>query len=222
MLDPGMAAAATNTTEAGWAGQNSSSVRVSWPWLGLDWAQLLAWSWGQCRGWQPVHQICYQAAHLCLLAASLAPRCPLPARLGLLCYGLLLAAWAALACSPDSLGWAAAVVAASSGWAGRSLLASCVRARQVPPQLRSAYTSLFRPLGVSPRQFQVSPVCPRTSTSTTTPLQRLVSCSQEVRQVAAQETVITEKVSRVDCLTIVLAGRWVPRNKTCRPGLQEA
>lgn len=62
----------------------------------------------------------------------------------------------------------------------------------------------------------------RTSTSTNTPLQRLVSCSQEVRQVAAQETVITEKVSRVDCLTIVLAGRWVPRNKTCRPGLQEA
>ena len=160
MLDPGMAAPATNTTEAGWAGQNSSSVRVSWPWLGLDWAGLLVWGWGQCRGWQPLHQICYQGAHLCLLAASLAPRCPLAARLGLLCYGLLLGAWAALACSPDSLGWAAAVVAATSGWAGRSLLASCRGSSQVPPQLRSAYTSLFRPLGVSPRQFQVRLVYP--------------------------------------------------------------
>ena len=212
MLDPGMAAPATNTTEAGWAGQNSSSVRVSWPWLGLDWAGLLVWGWGQCRGWQPLHQICYQGAHLCLLAASLAPRCPLTARLGLLCYGLLLGAWAALACSPDSLGWAAAVVAACSGWAGRSLLASCRGSSQVPPQLRSAYTSLFRPLGVSPRQFQVRLVYP--SINNNTPLQRLVSCSQEVRQVAAQETVITEKVSRVDCLTIVLAGRWVPHDQT--------
>ena len=212
MLDPGMAAPATNTTEAGWAGQNSSSVRVSWPWLGLDWAGLLVWGWGQCRGWQPLHQICYQGAHLCLLAASLAPRCPLTARLGLLCYGLLLGAWAALACSPDSLGWAAAVVAATSGWAGRSLLASCRGSSQVPPQLRSAYTSLFRPLGVSPRQFQVRLVYP--SINNNTPLQRLVSCSQEVRQVAAQETVITEKVSRVDCLTIVLAGRWVHHGQT--------
>ena len=52
------------------------------------------------------------------------------------------------------------------------------------------------------------------TTTSTTPLQRLVSCSQEVRQVAAQETVITEKVSRVDCLTIVLAGRWVPHDQT--------
>ena len=41
-----------------------------------------------------------------------------------------------------------------------------------------------------------------------------MSCSQEVRQVAAQETVITEKVSRVDCLTIVLAGRWVHHSQT--------
>ena len=46
-----------------------------------------------------------------------------------------------------------------------------------------------------------------------------MSCSQEVRQVAAQETVITEKVSRVDCLTIVLAGRWVHHDQLTRPGM---
>ena len=86
-----------------------------------------------------------------------------------------------------------------------------------------AEVSLHQPLqapgGVAPPVPGEASVS-RTSTSTNTPLQRLVSCSQEVRQVAAQETVITEKVSRVDCLTIVLAGRWVPRCLVTRPAGQ--
>ena len=86
----------------------------------------------------------------------------------------------------------------------------------VPPGAAPAEVSLHQPL---PAPGGVAPPVPgearvSSTTTTTSPLQRLVSCSQEVRQVAAQETVITEKVSRVDCLTIVLAGRWVHHGQT--------
>lgn len=58
--------------------------------------------------------------------------------------------------------------------------------------MRTAYDSLFAPLGVDTRQFK-----------------KLLSCTKEIREVQAKETVITEKISRVDCLSLVLSGRLV-------------
>ena len=67
---------------------------------------------------------------------------------------------------------------------------------------------MFKPLGVTRRQFQVLIT---NLSSKYNPLnialQKLLGCTQDLKVVSPKETVITEKISRVDCLSLVLSGR---------------
>ena len=104
-----------------------------------------------------------QLAHLTLLLASLlplgSPLTSLLLRLGLVTHSSLLTAWALLtpACSLDSLTWALTLLAVNTALLLRSGLSlASLHCGSLQPEVRAAYDTLFRPLGVDRKQFKVS------------------------------------------------------------------
>ena len=113
-----------------------------------------------------------QLAHLTLLLASLlplgSPLTSLLLRLGLVTHSSLLTAWALLtpACSLDSLTWALTLLAVNTTLLLRSGLAlASLHCGSLQPEVRAAYDTLFRPLGVDRKQFKVSQESLETQTS---------------------------------------------------------
>ena len=118
---------------------------------------------GEIRQRGKVTSISLQLAHLTLLLASLlplgSPLTSLLLRLGLVTHSSLLTAWALLtpACSLDSLTWALTLLAVNTTLLLRSgLTLASLHCSAPEPEVRAAYDTLFRPLGVDRKQFKVS------------------------------------------------------------------
>ena len=131
-------------------------------------------------------------------------------RLGLVSHSGLLLAWSLLtACSPDSLAWALSLLAVNTLLTLRSATALASHCAPLQPEVRAAYDALFKPLGVDRKQFKVKQTreLELSFLLHVYSFQKLLSCTKEIREVSPKETVITEKISRVDCLSLVLSGR---------------
>jgi len=173
----------------------------------LDWSQVLVWTLSnqpQCQKWQPLHNIYFQIGHLALMLTTLIPLGNLGhfsglsrlllLRCGLLVYSVMISMWSLMvSCNLDTLVWSLVITCINTIWCLHSLYVIYTsKCLTIPKEMRTAYDSLFAPLGVDTRQFK-----------------KLLSCTKEIREVQAKETVITEKISRVDCLSLVLSGRLV-------------
>ena len=78
-------------------------------------------------------------------------------RSGLICYSVLLVTWATtISCSLDTLVWGAMVAAINTAWAIHALVSAyTTHCAAIHPDIRAAYDNLFKPLGVTTKQFKV-------------------------------------------------------------------
>ena len=128
----------------------------------LDWSSLLQHQHQLCTAWLPLNHLYYQVANLVLVVFTIFPvrggsLTLLLLRLGLVLYSLLTIAWSLLiSCRLDTLGWgillAAVNIVFTVHGVFRVYFAYCSHVR---PDLRSAYETLFQPLGVSLVQYKV-------------------------------------------------------------------
>ena len=128
-----------------------------------DWADLLQHHQQVCTSWLPLNHLYYQLANLVLVLFTIFPvrggsLTLLLLRLGLVLYSLLTILWSLLvSCRLDTLGWGILLAAVNIVFTVlgvfRVYSAYCSRVR---PDLRSAYETLFKPLGVSLVQYKVS------------------------------------------------------------------
>ena len=142
------------------AGVRNTSL-VSWL-ERLDWAGLLADQHQLCTDWLPLNHLVYQVANLVLVLFTILPvrggtLTLLILRLGLVLYSLLTIAWSLLiSCRLDTLGWGILLAAVNIVFTVHGVFRVywmyCSRVR---PDLRPAYQTLFKPLGVSLVQYKV-------------------------------------------------------------------
>lgn len=151
-----------------------------------------------CPTWLPTNHILFQLANIFLFLSYMAPA-------GL--YGLLylrvcltvgsffFALWGyVILCAFDTMVWNAFFTAIN-------LVHVCVlmyvlRPVRLAPHMEVVYRELFQPLKVSRQQFQAA-----------------ASCVKMLKDVEPQETYAVEHVTRADCLTLVLNGRFLVSHK---------
>ncbi|XP_075552400.1 popeye domain-containing protein 1-like [Dermacentor variabilis] len=151
-----------------------------------------------CPTWLPTNHILFQLANIFLFLSYMAPA-------GL--YGLLylrvcltigsffFALWGyVILCAFDTMVWNAFFTAIN-------LVHVCVlmyvlRPVRLAPHMEVVYQELFQPLKVSRQQFQAAACCIKT-----------------VKDVDPQQTYAVERVTRADCLTLVLSGRFLVSHK---------
>ena len=193
-----------NSSHLTWVSDSSSvhNTSLSWPaWLlQINMSRVLVPPHlDMCSTWQPLHHLYYQIAHLTLLLVTVLPLgqgthpvSVLVLRLGLLVYSALIILWSLVTdCSLDTLSWSAALFVINLVHTIIILVSIYVsQCSAIPSDMLPAYHKLFQPLGVSRSQYL-----------------KLLSWRKEVRVVSGKETVITEKMSRVDCISLVLSGR---------------
>ena len=144
-----MSEAVTNTSLLSWLDRQ-------------DWSSLLQHQHQICTSWLPLNHLYYQVANLVLVVFTILPvrggtLTLLLLRLGLVLYSLLTVAWSLfISCRLDTLGWgillAAVNIVFTVHGVFRVYFAYCSHVR---PDLRSAYETLFQPLGVSLVQYKV-------------------------------------------------------------------
>ncbi|KAK8788837.1 popeye domain-containing protein 1-like [Amblyomma americanum] len=151
-----------------------------------------------CPQWLDTNHLLFQLANIFLFLSYMAPA-------GL--YGLLylricltvgsffFALWGyVILCAFDTMVWNAFFTAIN-------LVHVCVlmyvlRPVRLPPNMELVYRELFQPLKVSRQQFQPAAACVKT-----------------LRDLEPQETYSLEGVTRADCLTLVLNGRFLVSHK---------
>uniref|UniRef100_A0A023G8D4 Putative conserved plasma membrane protein n=1 Tax=Amblyomma triste TaxID=251400 RepID=A0A023G8D4_AMBTT len=151
-----------------------------------------------CPQWLDTNHLLFQLANIFLFLSYMAPA-------GL--YGLLylricltigsffFALWGyVILCAFDTMVWNAFFTAIN-------LVHVCVlmyvlRPVRLPPNMELVYRELFQPLKVSRQQFQPAAACVKT-----------------LRDLEPQETYSMEGVTRADCLTLVLSGRFLVSHK---------
>ena len=79
-------------------------------------------------------------------------------RSGLVAYSLLLVLWStSISCSLDTLVWGATVTVVNLAWAIHTIVSAyTTHCAAIHPDIRAAYDTLFKPLGVSTKQFKVN------------------------------------------------------------------
>ena len=132
---------------------------LHWP----DWSHLLHQHHQLCSSWESLHHIYYQAAHLVLVLVTVFPlRCGsvtvLLLRLGLVLHSTLTLLPALLiSCNLDTLCWALLLLTVNLTYTIQGVYRVYTsHCSHIQPDLRPAFDSLFKPLGVSRAQYKVS------------------------------------------------------------------
>ena len=136
----------------------------------LTWLQhvnvthVLTWPADTCSSWQPLHHVYWQVAHLILVLTTLVPLTSVGGvsvvvlRLGLVLYSGLTLLWSCVSmCSLDTMVWAGAILIINTIYTIITLVNIHVsHCSAIHPDILPAYDKMFRPLGVTRRQFQVN------------------------------------------------------------------
>ena len=62
LLPPPNTSLSNNIASSAWPSLEITNTSLLWPWLDLDWSQVLVWDHEECEHWQPVHHLYYQAS----------------------------------------------------------------------------------------------------------------------------------------------------------------
>lgn len=152
------------------------------------------WSLEQCLMWQRPHHLYYQLSNAFLFLAFMAPHGPfgmLWLRSLVIIGCVLMAMWGWLVeCTPDIVLWSILFLVVNFIY----LIVLLCRLRPVrfDKEIEAVYEALFKPLRVSRHQFK-----------------KVLNCMKLVRSLKYQEVYAQEKVTKVDSLSLVLAGKLV-------------